>query len=172
MTHTICLLLGKSNKFEVNLLRVGENKVKLPSNGKKLGICYFVEGEIKGQRSYHCTTYKIDKEATDVYVLLKADGNCTVCQVIANNKIEIPEDVMKTFDEGMIDHDTTLDKAIKVSIVFANIGRFIMSIGGLVVAGGITNHLQQNHFESVPPENHEVLFRQRRSLEATRTSHT
>ena len=79
---------------------------------------------------------------------------------------------MKTFDEGMIDHDTTLDKAIKVSIVFANIGRFIMSIGGLVVAGGITNHLQQNHFESVPPENHEILFRQRRNLEAMERSHT
>ena len=60
-------------------------------------------------------------------------GAVTAFQVVDGVESEIPS-FSNMFDESLLDRETRLDKAVKVSQIFGNLGQFI---GGLLGAAAL-----------------------------------
>ena len=92
-----------------------------------------MEGDELGKRRYHVDQFEVSKRASKVSLNVDKLGAVTAFQVVDGVESEI-QAVSNVFDESRLDRESKLDKAVKVSQIFGNLGQFI---GGLLGAAAL-----------------------------------
>ena len=107
--------------------------VQFDGLNRKFGISYHVEGDEIGKRRYHVDQFEVAKRASKVTVKMDKLGAATAFQVVDGVEREI-QSVSNVFDESLLDKESKLDKAVKVSQIFSNLGEFV---GGILGAAAL-----------------------------------
>ena len=119
----------------------------LPLKSKSIGISYAVEGSLNEKnRKFSFRPYDVSKKAKKLRFTTDENFHAKVFQTIERDGEDFEEELkgggLDVFDESMIDRETKLDKAVKVTKIGYYTAKGICSIIGAVL--GLHLHINSS----------------------------